>query len=157
MKNAVVRFTMPAAVVASVAFSPVGSTSASAAAPNLAAQQPAHWVTEAYTVPAAIPVDGDGNPHPTPPGKLSDCHISRPNPSTVVSVCNGPGTGQQRITSACQIYNKFDQSHRTLLSDVPQGKWVGQGQRSEINCGRGQQIDDQPQDTRIEFRGWKPQ
>lgn len=55
------RFLIPATAVASVALAPIGSTEASATTtPNLAAGQSAQWVTEAYTVPAAIPVDGDG-------------------------------------------------------------------------------------------------
>lgn len=65
--RSVIRFTIPAAAVASVVFASVGSTGALATASNLAAGQPVHVINAAYTVPAfAIPVDGDGNPHPAP-------------------------------------------------------------------------------------------
>lgn len=122
MKKVVVRFTIPAAVVGAVVFSSVGSTGASAAALDLAAGQPARWVTESYSVLAATPVDGDGRPHPVPPpkaaphpnpsrvaihplpprqwprpepqpnGKLSDCYMQAGGPTEKDSVCNGPGT-----------------------------------------------------------------
>lgn len=66
--KSVVRFMIPAAAVASVAFASIGSTGAPAAAPNVAAGQPAQWVAAAFTVPTVvIPVDGDGNEHPGVP------------------------------------------------------------------------------------------
>lgn len=75
--KAFVRLMIPAAAVASVAFASIGSTGASAAAPNLAAGQPTQWVTVAYTAPTTVdsgPLGGsdkcNGNdyygPQPTP-------------------------------------------------------------------------------------------
>lgn len=125
-------------------FSPAGSTTASAAAPNLAAEQPAQWVTEAYTVPAAIPVDGDGNPHP-----LGDCHVTNPDRSVASSVCD-KGTGKQRMTGECVGHGSAHPSH-----PAQPGDWVGPGQQSTIRCNIGGDHEDQAV-GRIEFNSPPP-
>lgn len=161
MREAVIRFTTPAAVVVSVAFSPVGSAGVSATTPNLAAGQPAQWVTESYSVLDATPVDGDGRPHPapppksaphpnpprvsthpqpsnqwpqpvsSPPGKLSDCHIDFDGPNKASSVCNGPGAGQQQMVIDCNDDTYVLKNRRTWKA---LGPWVGRGRPSETDC-----------------------
>lgn len=155
MKNCFARFMIPAAMAASMAFSPVGLTGASATAPNLSDGQPARWVAEAYTVPAeAIPVDGDGNPHPhpspqdlpvpwvhdwpppqsqtNPPGKLSHCYIHIDDHyGDASSMCNGAGAGQQRLRLMCYNVNTKDSPAWTMW-----GPWVGQGGTSSVSCAQ---------------------
>lgn len=78
--RSLVRFLIPAVAVASVAFAPIGSIGASATTPNVAAGQPAQWVTEAYTVPVAIPIDGDGRQCPSG-ATAGSCASPQPKPS----------------------------------------------------------------------------
>jgi hypothetical protein len=105
MKNAVVRFTIPAAVVASVAFSPVGSTGASAATLNLAAGQPAQWTAAAYVAPATAPDSGGsggllswGMPRPFCGDGTGGTAPPNPNFTACISNQNGiiHGTGNTK-------------------------------------------------------------
>ncbi|MBO0881029.1 MAG: hypothetical protein J2P17_11925 [Mycobacterium sp.] len=114
--------------------------SAGVATSNSAAGQPTQWVSEAYTAPAAIPVDGDGHPRPAPPApsaRLSGCKLIPHHHDSVSNVC-GTGTGQQRLTAQCIPpdggWGAPSAQRKPARPRSVAGNWAGRGQLSTINC-----------------------